>query len=383
MRVGVAGLGRAFMLTLPALLRHPHISLVAAADPRAAARERFAREFRARTYSDIDGLCADPDVDVVYIASPHEFHAAQAIAAARAGKHVLVEKPMATSLTDCDAMAEAARLAGTALLVGPSHSFDAPVKLAADLIATGRYGRVRMITALNFTDYLYRPRRPEEFDRRRGGGVVYAQAVHQIDVVRRLAGAAVISVRAQAGDWDPARSTDGAYAALFTFANGAVATLTYSGYGRYDSDELGGWISETGYPKNPEAYGETRRKLTDAGDTPEGVLKDGRAYGAMGVDSVPASPPYHEHFGFVLVSCENADLKLTPGGVIVYGNEERRAVELDPPAIPRAEVLEELLDVVQRGGRALHDANWGAATMACCSALLESSDEGREIFLNP
>jgi phthalate 4,5-cis-dihydrodiol dehydrogenase len=371
------------MLTLPSLLHHPGVTLVAAADPRSDARERFAREFGARTYPDVTSLCADTDVNVVYVASPHEFHAAQAIEAARAGKHVLVEKPMATSINDCAAMAEAAREAGITMIVGPSHSFDAPVKLARDLIASGDYGDVRMVTAINFTDYCYRPRRPEEFDARRGGGVVCAQAVHQVDVVRHLVRSPVISVRAQAGNWDATRPGEGAYAAFLTFANGAAATLTYSGYGRYDSDELCDWVSETGYRKDPEAYGEARRKLANAAGTPETVLKSGRAYGANGLESLPPPPAFHEHFGFVLVSCDGADIRLTPTGVTVYGADERHSLRLPAPTVPRAAVFDELIDAVAGGGRPLHDAQWGTATMACCFALLESSNDGREIVLNP
>ena len=84
------------------------ISLVEDADPRAPARDRFAAEFGARAYADWRDLLADPAVDAVYIAAPHQFHAQQAVAAAQAGKHVLVEKPMALSLDDCRAMARAA-----------------------------------------------------------------------------------------------------------------------------------------------------------------------------------------------------------------------------------------------------------------------------------
>jgi phthalate 4,5-cis-dihydrodiol dehydrogenase len=381
-RMGVAGLGRGFMLTLPALLGNPSISLVAAADPRVEARKRFMEEFGGRAYTDVAGLCADAEVDAVYIASPHEYHAAQAILALGAGKHVLVEKPMATSIEDCRAMTEAAREAGTALIVGPSHGFDAPVRLAASLIAEGQYGRPRIITALNFTDYIYRARRPEEFDSIYGGGVVFAQAVHQIDVVRRLAGDVVMGVRARTGDWDPTRSTEGAYAAFITFAGGAVASLTYSGYGRYDSDELCDWISETGYPKNPAAYAEARRNLAAGAGTAESVLKLRRAYGDQGIGSLPKPPPFHEHFGFVIVSCDHADLRLTPGGLVVYGRDERRTFQLEPPTIARAEVIEELVQSVLRGIHPRHDGEWGTHTIACCLALRRSSREGREILLD-
>ncbi len=172
LRLGVAGLSRAFTLMLPTFRRDRRVTLAAAADPRPEARAAFEREFGGRSYETVADLVADPALDAIYIASPHQFHAEHVTLAARAGKHVLVEKPMALSLAECRAMCDAAAEAGMHLLVGHSHSFDAPYLRARALIEAGEVGRVRMINALNCTDFLYRPRRPEELDtalgRRRG-----------------------------------------------------------------------------------------------------------------------------------------------------------------------------------------------------------------------
>ena len=100
-------------------------------------------------------------------------------------------------------MIDAARDAGVQLVVGHSHSFDAPILRAREIIASGSVGAVRMIQALNYTDFLYRPRRPEELDTAQGGGVLFSQAAHQIDIVRLLGGGLVRSVRAGTGAWDP------------------------------------------------------------------------------------------------------------------------------------------------------------------------------------
>jgi phthalate 4,5-cis-dihydrodiol dehydrogenase len=101
LKFGVAGLGRAFSLMAPALRADPRVALVAGADPRPEARSRLQRDFDARAYATVEELCADPAVDVVYIATPHQFHAAHACLAASHKKHVLVEKPMALTLEDC------------------------------------------------------------------------------------------------------------------------------------------------------------------------------------------------------------------------------------------------------------------------------------------
>ena len=80
-----------------------------------------------------------------------------------------------------------------------------------------------MISALDYTDFLYRPRRPEELDTAAGGGVFFNQAAHQVDILRLLAGSPVKSVRCSAGAWDAKRPTEGAYSAHLSFADGAFA----------------------------------------------------------------------------------------------------------------------------------------------------------------
>src|SRR5258705_1825372 len=123
LRVGVAGLGRAFLLMMPTLVRHPNIRLVAATDPRAEALARFATDFAANTYASVQELCADPNVDAVYVATPHQYHAQHVEMAASAGKHVLVDKPMALTLDECRAMTEAVPPAGVPIVIRPTHRF--------------------------------------------------------------------------------------------------------------------------------------------------------------------------------------------------------------------------------------------------------------------
>jgi len=380
LRLGVVGLGRAFMLMLPTLAAHPRIAVVAAYDPREEGRERFARDFGGRTYASVDELCADPDIEAVYIATPHELHADHVLAAARRGKHALVEKPMAVTLSDCEAMIDAARAAGTVLIVGHSHSFDRPIMRARELIADGTYGRARMITALNYTDFLYRPRRPEELDTAKGGGVVFSQGAHQVDLVRLLAGGRTRSVRAHAGAWDPARPTEGAYAAQLTFEDGTFASLVYSGYAHFDSDELVSWIGELGHRKDPGRYGAARAALrTVLSPSDETALKNQRAYGRM---STKAEPPVaHNQFGMVIASCDRADLRPLPHGVMVYDDTRAWLDELPPPTIPRAEVIDELCDAVAGVRPAIHTGEWAMATLEVCLAMLESARSGREVTL--
>ena len=381
-RLGVAGLGRAFTLMLPTLAAHPAVELVAAADPRREARERFAADFDAKAHESVEELCADGSLQAIYVATPHQLHARHASLAASHGKHVLVEKPMAVTLAEAEAMTEAARAGGVHLVVGHSHSFDAPILRARAIVESGELGRVRMITALNFTDFLYRPRRPEELDTASGGGVMFSQAAHQVDIVRLLAGGMGKSVRAMTGAWDARRPTEGAYSALLAFEGGAFASMNYSGYGHFDSDELCGGIGETGFPKDASRHGAARRALAalgDAGD--EAAAKAARNYGGADYAGAAGATPWHEHFGFLVVSCERGDLRPTPTSVIVYGGESVRVEPFQKPTVPRAEVIDELAAAVLDGVAPLHDGAWGLATLEVCIAMLASARESREVAL--
>lgn len=376
LRIGAAGLGRAFSIMIPTF-RDPRVALVAAGDPRTEARRRFVKDFGGRAYDTVEELCADPDIEIVYVATPHQLHARHAILAARNGKHVLVEKPMALTLDDCASMIAVARNGGVHLIVGHSHSFDAPILRTRELIASGAYGAVRMIHALNYTDFLYRPRRPEELDTTQGGGAVFNQAAHQVDIVRLIGGGRVTSVRATTGTWDTMRPTEGAYAALLTFEGGAFASITYGGYGHFDSDELMGWIGEIGQQKQPYA----RTPQNFANPTEEIALKNARNYGGANWKESVEQPVAHQHFGTIIVSCARADLRPMPDGVMIYQNGTARLDSLSAPKIPRAEVIEELYAAVVDGKPPLHDGAWAMATLEVCLAMLQSAREGRDVGL--
>jgi len=354
-------------------------------DTRAKARSRFEADFGGTSYDSVEAMCAEADIDAVYVTTPHQFHAEHAEIAARAGKHVLVEKPMAITLDDCTRMIEAAKTAGVHLLVGHSHSYDAPILEARRLIKTGDYGPVRLITGLNFTDFIYRPRRPEELDTAQGGGVVFSQGAHQVDIARLLGGGLVDTVYATTVDLDPARSTEGAYSALLKFTDGAVANLTYSGYAHFDSDEFINWRAESGTAKDPSNYGAARRALAGAKDpAAEAGIKANRAYGGPDGARRPDAAPtdrHHEHFGLFIISCPGADIRPLPDGVRVYGDHQVDFQALTPPAVPRAEVIDELYAAVIDGVRPLHTGEWGRATLEVCRAIIKSADEGREIRL--
>jgi phthalate 4,5-cis-dihydrodiol dehydrogenase len=377
--IGVAGLGRGFVLMLPAFRSDNRVRLAAACAPREDSRAAFQDEFGGTAYSDVEELCADPSVEIVYVATPHHMHCDHVLAAARAGKHVFVDKPLAISLEDGLRMVKACHEAGVKLIVGPSHSFDAPVAVARRLIDERTFGTVRMIHAINYTDFLYRPRRPEELKTSLGGGVLFSQGVHQVDIVRMLAGGRTETVYARTGNWDPDRPAEGAYSGLVTFAGGAFASLTYSGYAHFDSDEWMGWIGELGNRKDPGAYGAARRRLTGITSAEdEKRLKTKRTYGS---GEMPQRATRHEHFGPIIVSCDGADLRLTPEGVEIYADSERRFVPAPPLHYSRKEMIDTVVDAVRDRKPVVQTGAWGLASLEVCIAMLTSAESNLPVTL--
>ncbi len=382
--VGVIGLGRAFTLMLNTFQRDTRVRLVAACDPYPAARSQFEKDFSGRTYEHAQALCADESVELIYIASPHQFHAQHVALAAAHGKDVLLEKPMAITLDDCTRAIDAMSAAGRALIVGPSHSFDASVLRARGMIDSGAVGEVRMIHALNYTDFLYRPRRPEELKTEDGGGVMHSQAAHQMDIIRLLGGGMLHTVRALTGKWDATRATEGAYSALLRFESGAFASMTYSGYGHFNSDEWMEGVGELGVVMDANAYGRARARLNviAAGPETEASAKAARNYGGPGYVPGPM-PTAHEHFGPIIVSCDRADLRLTPTGIWICSDATRDFVPVPLSDVPRREVIDEVWATLRGGvsSSVRHDGPWARATTEACLAMLASARDDCDITL--
>jgi phthalate 4,5-cis-dihydrodiol dehydrogenase len=378
-RIGVIGLGRAFTLMQSAFTHDKRVQLVAAFDPRAVARDAFANMFNAITYTDAEALVASQDVELVYVASPHEFHAEHVILAADAGKHVLVEKPMAISVEESERMVAACARSNVMLLVGHSHRFDAPVQAAQALIQARELGSVRMIQAFNYTDFLYRPRRAAELDAERGGGVVFSQAAHQIDIVRALVGTRLERIRALTGNWDSRRDTEGAYSALLWFSCGATATLTYSGYGTFNSDEWCDQISELGASANPKAFENTHARFAE-NQSNEAWTKDARGFGGS-VASAPIEALENEHFGPLIISCERGAMRVTPKGIWTYTQSGAAFASVRPPAIARQAVIDAIHGALREQQALQHDGRWSAHTVAACEALLRSARTHADVTL--
>lgn len=376
--LGIVGLGMAGAVMVQAAAAHEGVRLVAGADPQPAPREAFVRDFAGRAYDDVRVLCESDEVEAVYIATPHQFHRDHAIMAARAGKHVIVEKPLALTLEDCDAIVEAVDRAGVTLIVGHTHGFDPAVRRMREMIRSGEVGPLGLVAMWNYTNFLYRPRRPEELDTSKGGGILFNQVPHQIDTVRVLGGE-IRNVRAITRRLDPTRPTEGLAAVLLELENGAAASLVYSGYDHFDADEFHFGIAESGAPKPMDQHGAARRALAQRRDD-ESVLRT-KTF-ALGARAY-AVPDHQPHFGAMVVTCAEADLRASRDGVLVYGLDGVREIELPKRSgIPgRREVLDDLVAAVRQGQAPLQDARWGRATLEAVLAIQESARTGEVVRL--
>lgn len=378
-RLGIAGLGLAGAFMIRAAATHPRIHLAAGMDPLELPREAFARDFGAKAYGDFEALCDDPAIEAIYIASPHRFHAAQAVTALEHGKHVLVEKPMALTLNDCDAMIEAADRTGRYLIVGHTHAFDPNIRRMAEIIRSGELGKLGMILTFNYNDFLLRPHRQDEFDSADAGGIAFNQVSHQIEMLRLLDGGRLRSVRANMAALDSARPAPGNCVAFLEFESGAAASVVFSAYDFFDSDELHHWIAEGGARKVPDRHGKTREAfLARTSDT---QAHDSLAYGMR---ALPLEQPHLPHFGLVIATCERGDLRLSPNGITIHDVHGTREIAVEP-GIGRpgqGDALDALWAVVRDGRKNTHDARWGKATVEAVLAIVRSAQEHREITLS-
>ncbi|MEA2063517.1 MAG: Gfo/Idh/MocA family oxidoreductase [Gemmatimonadota bacterium] len=192
-------------------------------------------EIESRT---VDEIAGSDDIDVVAIATPPGVHLADTLTCCAGGKHMLVEKPFALSLEDCDRMIASAREAGTRLMVGQTQRYFPGTMHLRALIDSGEFGRVLMIEDTQVLDYFGPKRTGWQIEPAlSGGGVVMNPVIHYTDRFRYLASSEVKSVRAVLGAASTGFEIEGHVQVFYTFEDREVsAALTMSGYGQTGLD---------------------------------------------------------------------------------------------------------------------------------------------------
>jgi phthalate 4,5-cis-dihydrodiol dehydrogenase len=386
LKLGIVGIGVGAGEILPQIERIPEFELVAAADVNPRVLEIFKQRYGSRTYDSIEKLCADPDVEAVWVSTPNRFHAPHAIIAANHGKHVVVEKPMAISLTEAEQMIEASIKNKIKLLCGHTQSFGPHIRTMRQIIRSGAYGKLCALHVWAYTDWMLRPRTAEELDINQGGGVPYRQGPHQIDTLRLLGGGMVRSVRGCIGQWFKGRPIPGYYSAFMEFADGTPATLMHNGYGYFLASELVPWGKQNSRYNESERAA-IRRSLLE-GTRNEDADKDAMRIG--GADErevlnrgVPGKVWLPNDLGILIATCERSDIRQSQHGLYVHSDEGTKDVPLVGGGGPsrRGELIE-LYNAVVLDQPVRHTGPWGMATLEVCLAIMQSAKERREIVLS-
>jgi predicted dehydrogenase len=248
--VGVIGAGHvAWIGHLPWYWENPNVEIRAISDMIEDNAVQAARRWGVKAwYKDYHKLLARDDIAAVSICTPVWTHQEIAIAAARAGKHILCEKPMARTVEECDAMLEAARQAGVKLAIGFTKRCNPGFERIKQIIDDDLIGKPYH---LDVHWNLYFPlgsRESKGFseDMRVGGGVLLDNSTHYIDTFRWWLGAEVSTVFAEISKVVPGRAFEDEATAILRFEDGATAILDM-GFNRVGDVEASGWDQKLPY----------------------------------------------------------------------------------------------------------------------------------------
>lgn len=225
MRWGMIGTGaHATQVVAPALKGTRDQTLAGALGSSPAKSAAFAEAFGGRAYNSLDELLADPGCDAVFISTPNDQHRAQTEAAAAAGKHVLVEKPMALTPADCRAMIDACRAAGVTLGLGFQRRLHPVAREVKRLIDDGSLGEIVMMRAEFHTAYA--PWTNWRADPGQAGSdILAAVGVHLYDLLCWFDPSGIRDVAAIV-DVAPQTGLDQSIAASLRFNSGALAATS-------------------------------------------------------------------------------------------------------------------------------------------------------------
>lgn len=344
--LGVVGLGTAGAAMVAAARRRSDVRLAAVADLRADALGLSG--LGVRVHPTLEALLADDGVEAVHIATPTPLHLDHVTSVLRAGRHVVVEKPVTADSESARALIELAAGSDRVGIVGHAESFEPQVRAAADAIDSGAIGAPRMIVAEKFTDWLRRPRLPGELDPAAGGGLIRRQGVHQIGVVRALCDGAYAVTAAQTR-LDPEREVAGSYAAWLTLGDRLSAFVSHDGIGR-----LSGAVP----PPTTSTADERADKHLRSGRLLDQAIGDGPALRLGTGDR-----------GAVLVLGTEGEISMACGRVELTADGERRPVDLAAWPSGRDAVLDELRDAVTGARPAVHDLARGAEDLRLCEEI--------------
>jgi predicted dehydrogenase len=349
-RFALIAYGKVARLHARALRSVPGAKLVAVYGRDPAKREAFAAEFGIRAYGDIAAMIAAEGTDAAIVASPHPQHKDHAIAALQAGAHVLVEKPMAIRVEDCDEMMACAHASGRLLSVICQRRWYPSVQRIRKAIDEGKLGlpALGQVIMLGWRDEAYYGSDPWRGSwQGEGGGVLVNQAPHQLDLLQWFMGPAV-EVSAYWGNLNhPYIEVEDSAVASIRFAGGALGSVLVSN------------------AQKPGIYAKVH--IHGRSGASAGVQTDGGAMFIAGMSGV-LEPPYN-------------DIWTVPGEeqlLDAWKQEDARFFAgIDATEYFHALQFSDFAEAIRTGRQPAVSAEDGRATVALIQAIYRSGRERR------
>ena len=230
LRVGILGAGFFGAYHARAVAAVEGARLVAACAEQLSLAEAFTAEHGGKPYGDWRAMLDDKSVDAVAITAPHHLHCQLAMAALEAGKHVLLEKPMALSVAECSRIIASAETSRSKLMVGQIMHFVWPLLVARDILDRGDLGKPVTGSSSLLKTWMESNRRGWHLDPETGGGMLMTAGIHALDQLIWLMDGRVSSISAAAGTSFHDQKADDSAMMLLRFADGRFGQVASIGY---------------------------------------------------------------------------------------------------------------------------------------------------------
>ncbi len=228
--VGIIGAGDFGAAHARAIAKISNINLVAASRTHEKALGEFCKRFDCQGYTDYQDLLANDEINAVVIATPHHLHTTIVEAAAKAKKHILLEKPMAPSLAECDQILKVVKDHNVQLMLGHVNHFVPAFQIAKKLLESGELGEIVYAQSTMTRPWMTPNRRDWHLNRLTGGGIWLTIGLHVVDQLSWLIDAPVRSVSADLQTRFHEQAADDLAVAFLRYRNGVSATATAIGY---------------------------------------------------------------------------------------------------------------------------------------------------------
>jgi UDP-N-acetyl-2-amino-2-deoxyglucuronate dehydrogenase len=345
-KTGIIGCGKGAHLHAQALKNLPESLFTAVYNRTADKAKAFAAQYGVRACSSIEEMVAESGVEAVVIATPHPAHAEAAIQAAQAGMHLLVDKPLASSLEDCDAIIKAAQDNGVVLGTICQRRFYPPALRIKQAIDAGKIGKpiLGTVNMLGWRDEAYYQSDPWRGSwKGEGGGVLVNQAPHQLDLLQWYMG----PVDELYGCWSnlnhPYIEVEDTAIAVIKFKNGALGNIVVSN------------------SQDPALFGKVHVHGENGASI--GVQTDGGAMFIAGMSNI-TEPPFN-------------DLWTVKGEEVMLDQWKREDAEffkrINPMVYFHERQIEDFLRAIINGTRPLIDGAAGRKTVEIFTAIYRSN----------